>query len=209
MARTNITSKSFSSATLVLTALIGTLFFSASGWAQDADNEDFFIVPDSQQAGQKPGTAAKPSESAQGNESWYNLLYKVYTTGLKTELTEYTSYYFQKGTSFDTSVNREVQYFTLTVKIDFLGNIQPTSVSTVKEKWTKIESGWHVDQLIRVSDLQGGLRQVYDAVLTFTKEGVVSNRVLKPVPSVSSKEMQDAWEKDKARWIAEFAPSQG
>lgn len=190
--------KSVSRWGLVLVALLLAL----PTFAQELEEDDFIVKEEPVD----PRRGNMPAEPVAEAEPWYTLLYKVYTEGHSNQLTEFTNFYFQKGTSFDPAVERDVQYFTLSTKIDFLGNMQPIAVSTVKESWRRIEGGgFRVEQRLRVSDLQGRLRSSFGNILTMSAEGTLLKMEQLPQPPVTDATLLSAWEQEKSEWFSEFA----
>ncbi len=121
----------------------------------------------------------------------------------RSEFQQLTNYYYQKGTSFDTTQERDVEYLSVIGVEDVNKEFYPQVLSTVSESWKKGEAGaWIITQKIREVNLAG---QVYKSVarkMVINVRGILTaDEVL---PGLSAVEDQVAFEKEISVWYSEI-----
>ena len=122
--------------------------------------------------------------------------------GERADFQQYTNFFYKKGTSFDTSVEREVSYLSVIGVLDVNGVFVPQMLSTVTEKWEKSPVGWNVSQLIREATLDGRIYKTLASVLVFEGEGRVKDIVRLTPPDANAD--QAAFEQEIDAWTQEI-----
>ena len=101
---------------------------------------------------------------------WSGLVSTVLSKGHQGAYADYISFNYSKGTSFDVTQDRSVEYFSVLARKDELGNLRPSQSSTVEEVWARKNGNWEVRQLIRYIKLNGELAKVIQSVHVISDE---------------------------------------
>jgi hypothetical protein len=138
--------------------------------------------------------------SAVDRTEWTKLLNATISHGERSNVADFVSFHFKKGTSLDRSQDRTVEYFTVFAQEDMVGNLYPFQGSTVEETWTRINGKWQVSQLIRAVSREGELNKVLQSAYLINDSGIVEQAQTAQLDSADGKQLEQ-FEAKIREWI--------
>lgn len=125
------------------------------------------------------------------------------TKGTRSDFQQYTNYFLSKGTSFDTTQERDVAYFSVVGVEAVNQKFDPRVLSTVSESWKKGENkSWVITQKIREINLSGQIYKSLAKVIVLDSQGFLTSSENLPAPNAADD--QAAFAQEVATWYLEL-----
>lgn len=133
---------------------------------------------------------------------WIELLSQVKVKGEQTAYDElgYVSYHIKRGTSFQLTEERDIEYLTLAGQRDDRGQFVARNVVQVQESWRGQDQSWEVTQKVLMITLDGEIASITHQKLRF-QDGVLQSSENLAHGGPKSPEENSAWQESLSRWI--------